>query len=174
MKKVYIFFGIILMVFILWFVTTDFMTSSPRFDKLITQLNGGKCTYEINMEGKIVKRGLFSGFIRRNDFEICIIDAAKILATRKGDGDVVNPLITALKKYHNVDSGDGIIPVRSEIAKVLGELGDRRALTPLNDILNTEDITILSTSATGRSVKEKQTSFPAVKEAIQAINEVNN
>jgi hypothetical protein len=173
MKKIYLFCGIILVILILWFATTDFTTPSPRFDQIITQLNGGKCTYEIKVEGGLVKRGLFSGFIRRSDSERCIIDAAKILANKQEEGDVVLPLIAALQKYHNVDSGDGIIPVRSEIAAVLGKLGDKRALTPLNDILYTDDLTTLSSSATGRSVPEKQTSFPAVKEAIQAINEAN-
>jgi len=173
MKKVYLLHGVAVVILILWFVTADFATPSSRFDQIITQLNGGKCTYEIKTEGDIAKRGLFSGFIRRSDSERCVIDAVNILTTMQEDGDVVQPLIIALQKYRNVDSGDGIIPIRSEIASVLGRLEDKRALTPLNDILLTDDLTVLSDSASGRSAYKKQTSFPAVKEAIKTINEAN-
>ncbi len=175
MKKIYLFCGVILAILVSWFVTTDLTTPSPRLDQIITQLNGGKCTYEIKIEGGLVKRGLFSGFNRRSDSERCIIDAAKILVNKREQGDVVQPLIVALQKYHNVDTGDGIIPVRSEIANVLGKLGDKRALVPLNDILQSDDPTILSSSASVGSnwQPQKGSSFYAVKEAIQAINEVN-
>lgn len=173
MKKIYLLCGTTLAILLLWFVTTDFTTPSPSIDQIITQLNGGKCTYEIKTEGGLLKRGLFPGFNRRSDSERCIIDAAKILVSKSEEGDVVLPLIAALQKYHNVDTGDGIINVRSEIAIVLGKLGDKRALIPLNDILHTDDLTTLSFSAMKRSAPEKQTSFPAVKEAIQAINETN-
>jgi hypothetical protein len=144
----------------------------PSFSQLEVQLNGGECTYQIGMEGKVFKRHVLSGISRRSDAEWCVIDAAKILASQQEERDAVPQLIAALQKYRNVDTGDGIIPVRSEIATLLGRLGDKRALDPMRDILQTYDSNVTSSSTRGVSATE-HTAFPAIEEAIRDINESN-
>lgn len=77
-----------------------------------------------------------------------------------------------MRNNYNVDSGDGIIPVRSEIARALGRIGDKRALGPLQEILISEDPAVLSKTAGVQSgyVVKKGTSFDAVEAAILEIN----
>ncbi len=97
------------------------------------------------------------------------MDAATALGMM---GDRARPavpaLIDALKKYHNVDSGDGFITVRSEIALALGKIGDTSAIKPLSDILASNDPAVLSESASVRSDYKltERTSHAAVAEAL--------
>ena len=119
-------------------------------DELITQLDGGSCKYEppgmavILEESKITppceRRQMFASFKRRHDNYQCIVDAAFCLAYLKEEANTAVPvLIKALKKYRNVYTGDGSIAVRSYIADALGLIGDSRAISPLIDILQTDE-----------------------------------
>src|SRR3989338_7663468 len=99
----------IIWVALLIFGIVLFMVSQEQL--LINQLNG---------------RGLpnpIAAFITRSYSERRIIEAAQALGKHGVRSEkVVTALIEALNKYHNVDSGDGLILVRSEIA--LGRIGD--------------------------------------------------
>ncbi len=77
-------------------------------------------------------------------------------------------LIDALNKYRNVDSGDGIIPVRSEIALALGRTGDPSVVKPLIAVLGSDDQVILSESASVGDgyILIKGTTYGAVVEAL--------
>lgn len=155
---------------LIWaFATIVFAGSQDnRLNDLLDQLSGKICKYEVR-NGVCVQRKPFAYFFRRSDKEQCVIDAAQVLG-KMGDKaqSAVTALIEALNKYHNVDSGDGIIPVRSEIALALGQIGDPAAIKPLIAILASEDSVTLSASA---SVPEgykliQGTSYGAVAQAL--------
>ena len=109
-----------------------------QLNDLVSQLNGGQCKYKIQ-GNSFVNRPRFSGVLRRNDNEYCIIDAAQALSMMGPQArSAVPDLIEALNKYHNIEA-DGGIPVRSEIALALGKVGDPSAIKPLIAILNSDD-----------------------------------
>lgn len=139
-----------------------------RLNELVNQLNGKTCKYEIQGNA-YVNRSPFASFLRRNDKEQCIIDAAKALGMMGSEaGPAVPALIEALALYHNVDSGDGILIVRSEIALALGQIGDSSAIKPLISILTSDDPVTLSSSASVPSSYKliEKTSHGAVAEAL--------
>ncbi len=141
---------------------------SFKLDSLVAQVKGQDCSYQIS-KGELVKSNPFNFLIRRSNQEQCIIDAAQALGAMGSQArDAVPVLIEALDKYHNIDSGDGIIPVRSEIAFALGRIGDTRAIEPLLNVLNSDDQAVLSESASvPPSYKLKSgTSYEAVIEAV--------
>lgn len=154
-----------------------------RLNELVNQLNGKTCKYEIQGNA-CVSRSQFASFFRRSDKEQCVIDAAKALGIMGAQAQSAVPaLIEALNKYHNVDSGDGIIPVRSEIALALGQIGDPVAIKPLIAILTSEDSVTLSASASvpagykllqgtsyGAVAKALGMFGPQAKEALPALN----
>lgn len=118
-----------------------------RLNELIDQLNGKSCKYELQGY-TCVNRKLFASFLRRNDKERCVIDAANLLGMMGEQAQGAVPaLIEALNKYRNIDSGDGIIPVRSKIALALGMIGDLSAIKPLIAVLVSDDPVKLSASA---------------------------
>lgn len=171
MKKIYLLIAAVI-ISILLIVFLRPTNVEPTVESLTSQLNQGKCRFE-NDNGMPVSRGFFSGMGRRNDVHYCVIDAAKLLVSlHKEDKEVVHILINALKNYRNVDSGDGIIPVRSEIALALGKLGDKQALVPLQEVLDSEDPVILSENGAFPPNYEapKGTSHEAVRTAINEIH----
>lgn len=87
-------------------------------------------------------------FFTRNYGQHRVIEAAQALEKRPFRSPrAMAALIQALNTYADVDSGDGIIPVRSEIALVLGRIGDGSAIKPLTAVLMSRDPTVLSWSA---------------------------
>jgi len=137
-----------------------FMVSQEQL--LINQLNG---------------RGLpnpIAAFITRNYSERRIIEAAQTLGKNGFKSEkVVTALIEGLNKYQNVDSGDGLILVRSEIALALGRIGDPAAIKPLIAILASNDPVTLSATAMvppGYKLVER-TSHGAVAEALGMFGE---
>lgn len=157
MKKTYVIIALIVLGAGAALVFGQSGASTPTAEALHAQLLGEKCIFEISDEGTPVERGMFGGMDRRNDAELCVIDAAKLLgAMHSQTTDTVPLLIDGLKSNHNVDTGDGIIPVRSEIASVLGQIGDKRAIPALEEILASEDPAIPS-------------SHEAVRQALSAI-----
>jgi len=122
-------------------------SADSRIDALVNQLKGGTCKYEIS-GGALVNRGLTSWLVRRNDKDNCIIDAARALGMLGAQAKpAVGALIKALEQYRNLDSGDGILPLRSEVALALGRIGDNPAIKPLTLALTSEDKLKLSSSA---------------------------
>ena len=139
--------------------------------ELVDQLNGGPCRYELN-DGRPVKRGWFASSVRRSDKEYCIIDAAKALGSLGAEARLAVPaLIEALKRRRNVDSGDGIVPVRSEIALALGRIRDQSAIPALMEVLDSDDETKLSsTGAFPPGYRPSHgTSLGAVRDALRMI-----
>lgn len=137
-------------------------------NELIDQLKGNSCVYQIQ-GNTCVKRNPFASFFQRSPKENCVIDAAKALGLMGPQAKSSVPdLIEALNKYHNVDSGDGIIPVRSEIALALGRIGEPSAIRPLIDILFSDDLVMLSESASVSRGYELigKTSYGAVLDAL--------
>jgi hypothetical protein len=170
MKKLYLLGGLILLIGIVLFVRTKPAVATA--EGLIAQLHGGACRFEVKND-IAVKRHFLSGFNRRNDAEMCVIDAAQLLASAHNNNPIVAPaLIEALKNNPNVDSGDGIIEVRSEIAIALGKVGDKRALQPLQDILKSEDPVRLSKAGSFPDNYEiqKGTSHKTIQNVIAEIN----
>ena len=126
--------------------------------ELVDQLEGKSCKYEVRGHD-CVERSPFAGWSRRHDKEECVVDAAKGLALIGPEAKTAVPaLIEALKRNHNIDTGDGIIGLRSEIASALGQIGDLRAIQPLMEVLASDDPATISPSA-------------AVKEAIDKISQ---
>lgn len=118
-----------------------------RLNELVDQLEGKICKYEIRGNA-CVNRNPLAFFLRRQDKGQCVIDAARALGMMGPEAlSAVPALIEALAKYRNVDSGDGIILVRSEIALALGLIGDPAAIKPLIGILDFDDPVILSSTA---------------------------
>ena len=160
---------LIIGLFLWFFCSLSFASDeSQRLNNLIEQLSGKTCIYEIQGSA-CVNRNPFSFLIRRSDKELCVIDAAKALGMMGARARPAVPsLIEALNKYHNVDSGDGIIPVRSEIALALGRIGDPAAIKPLIEILVSEDpVTLSATASVPAGYKLVQrTSHGAVAEAL--------
>lgn len=159
-------------------------TQDDRLNELVNQLNGKVCKFEIQGSA-CVNRPLFASFLRRSDKEQCIIDAAKALGMMEAQANAAVPaLIEALNKFRNVDSGDGIIPVRSEIALALGRIGNPSAIKALITVLGSDDSATLSESASVYAGYKlaKGTSYGAVAEALgmfgsqakEALPELNN
>ena len=155
-----------------------------RLEELVAQLQGKACKYELQ-GSSLAHRSLFASFMRRSDKEQCIIDAAKALGMMGVQAQGAVPaLLEALANYHNVDSGDGIIPVRSEIVLALGKIGDPSAIKPLIVILASDDPVKLSESSSVPAGYKlvKGTSYGAVVEALgmfgpqakEALPELNN
>lgn len=154
----------------IWFFSSIVFAGSQgnRLNELIDQLNGKTCKFE--MKGSVcINRNPFTSFLRRHDKEQCVIDAARALGMMGAQArSAVPALIEALTKYHNVDSGDGLILVRSEIALALGMIGDQAAIKPLIAILDSDDTVTLSASAAVPSGYNlvKKTSYGAVVDAL--------
>jgi HEAT repeat protein len=119
-------------ILILLLLVTNAAAKNTRLRQLIDQVKGGACLCEFKND-TCSRPSFFSTFTRRHDKELCIIDAAKALG---GMGDLAKaaivPLVESLAVYSDIDTGDGILPVRSEIAMALGKIGDPSALTALN------------------------------------------
>jgi len=98
-------------------------------DKLILQLKGEAQFFDA--EGK--ELGFFASWSIRHFDEQCRIDAANMLGRKGGLAlKAVDPLIMILKNGPNdIDTGDGILPLRSSVALALGRINDPKAIGPL-------------------------------------------
>jgi len=156
---------IIIFLFLLSFKLSFANNDNQYMRDLIIQIKGGKCKYRSDCS----QRNFGEGWLRRHDKEQCIIDAAGCLGTMGPEAkEAVPELIKSLKDYANVETGDGIIPVRSSIAKALGQIGDLRAIKPLIEILaSTDPVTISESASLGPSYQPvERTSHEAVAEAL--------
>ncbi len=146
-------------ILVLLILATTADARNTRLVQLIEQVKGHGCPCDFK-NGTCYPRSILAPFTRRHDQELCIIDAAKALG---GMGDLAKPailpLVESLAKYSDVDTGDGILPIRSEIATALGKIGDVSALTALN---------YYKDQSTGAAEKE------ACEKAIQLIHQKNN
>lgn len=119
-------------IFVLLILVTNADARNTRLIQLIEQIKGHTCHCEFK-DGTCTEHSFLAPFTRRHDKEQCIIDAAKALG---GMGDLAKaaivPIVESMGKFSDVDTGDGILPVRSELATALGRIGDVSALTALN------------------------------------------
>jgi HEAT repeat protein len=149
--------SILILTFILlagFVVLRNYNSSSknPTIEDLIEQLNGGQCKFEHKyntqkQEFEIIKKSVFVRLLgslhRRNDQETCIVDATNFLKERNKESKTIVPaLIEALKQNLDYDTCDGVIPIRSNIALALAEIGDDRAIEPLIQILKAENLSM--------------------------------
>lgn len=140
--------------------------TQSQIEILVAQLNGGPHLYEsygmVRMnKGQVFvpechkrKSSMldFLGLSGRHSKEESILHAANCLASYKGNGEqelIVSELIKSLGNTKDYDTGDGIIPVRSGIIKVLGYLGDKAAIDPIKQILVSGDTTEVLKTASG-------------------------
>ncbi len=98
-------------------------------DKLILQAKGEAQFFD--REGK--ELGFFASWSIRHFDEHCRINAANMLGRKGGLAlKAVDPLIMILKNGPNdIDTGDGILPMRSSVALALGRINDPKAIAPL-------------------------------------------
>lgn len=136
--------------------------------QLTDQVQGKSCKYK-EEAGGCVQRGFLDSLLRRHDKENCIIDAARCLGEMGNEAKPAVPvLIQALRNYRNVETGDGILPVRSSIAEALGAIGDESAIQPLMEVLSSADPVSISSSASLQPTYKpvEKTSHAAVVEAL--------
>lgn len=115
-------------------------------DKLILQLKGQAQFFDAN--GK--ELGFFDSWSVRHFDEQCKIDAATLLGRKGGLAlKAVEPLIMMLKNGSNdIDTGDGILPLRSSVALALGRINDPKAIGPLLEKLKqSEPVALLPSSS---------------------------
>ena len=107
----------------------------------------------------------------RNCKKECISLAARCLSDMGSEArSAVPALIDALENYPNYDTGDGIIYLRSQIAIALGAIGDEIAISPLIEILESEDKMEVSISGIP-SRWNNGSSYPEVVRALGMFGE---
>ena len=75
----------------------------------------------------------------------------------------VSSLIKQLDEVRNINTCDGIIKNRADIATKLGKIGDIRAITPLLKVLYSHDSSVLSSGASGCTPGSKATYRAAIR-----------
>ena len=115
------------------------------------------------------RRSFLASFSRRHDKYWCIADAARELGRMGVSAQAAVPeLIKALQKYRNIDTGDGLIALRSHVALALGEIEDVSAVAPLVAVLLSEDKTrVLDSSGVSAISSREGTSYAAVVSALE-------
>jgi hypothetical protein len=143
-----------------WIPPAHAANDSEETKALITQLDGGACLYKsASPDGRspcekrdigILERvGLWSV---RNLHEHCVMWAAACLGNAR-NVDAVPALIHALRVRSNVQTCDGVIPVRSTIATAIGLIGDKKAISALQMYIRTPIFETLSSGASGCAPK---------------------
>lgn len=146
-----------------------FANDTEAFPSLIDQLNGQRCDYEF--VGVCQKREV--GFLEsigirsiRNKNEQCVLWSIQCLGSMKPP-EAIPALIGALESQPNVQTCDGVIPLRYMIIKELAEIGDKRAVPALEKYIKTNTYERLSDGAVGCAA-EPESKQPA-KEALVRI-----
>lgn len=141
---------------------------SCRLSELVSQLDGRSCACQL--DGNTLKRrNVFASLLRRHDKYWCVVDAARQLALMGPAARASVPdLIAALQKYRNIDTGDGVIALRSHVALALGAIGDPSAVKPLIVVLLSEDRTRILDSASVPAISSPEgSSYAAVVSALE-------
>ncbi|MCL1475469.1 HEAT repeat domain-containing protein, partial [Argonema antarcticum] len=101
-----------------------------KLSALIGQLQGQCCVYEANPYGSCQKKS--KPFVPGLKYR-CVSSAASCLGAMGSEAqEAVPALIEALSTGpNNYETGDGLIPTRSDIIIALGKIGDPRAVKPL-------------------------------------------
>jgi hypothetical protein len=146
-----------------------FANDPETIASLIEQLNGQRCDYEFLVTCQKRDIGLLENLginTIRNKNEHCIMWSAQCLSFMKPP-EAVPALITALKTQSNVQTCDGVIPLRDVIIQALVEIGDKRAVPPLEEYIKSDSYEKLSAGASGCTAKPE--SKQIAKEAIRVI-----
>lgn len=161
---------------LLTFLSTQaFADNAEMTRSLINQFNGHSCDYEFF--GTCQKRAI--GFLERvginshrNQDKLCVLWAAECLGFVKSP-EVVPVLTQALKTEANIQTCDGVIPIRSKIIIALGRIGDKRAIAPLEEYIKSNAHEKLSAGAMRAGVSncplKPELKEPAIK-ALAAIS----
>mgnify|MGYP001172848103 CR=1 FL=1 len=123
-------------------------------DKLILQVKGEAQFFDA--DGK--ELGFFASWSIRHFDEECRINAATLLGRKGGLAlKAVEPLIMILKNGPNdIDTGDGILPMRSSVALALGRINDPKAIGPLLEKLKqSEPAAMLSSTSLASDTPRK-------------------
>ena len=128
------------------FVVTPNIT--PKTVGNLTRQFKGKAHYW-NRYGE--KAGVFERIVSRAFPTTSQIAAARMLGKMGPEAvDAVPALLEALKNEPNdIDTGDGVLPYRSEIAIALGKIGDTRAIAPLTEKLKVHEKATLGAGYSG-------------------------
>jgi hypothetical protein len=111
--------------------------SAPDVDDVVAQLEGRHCRYGVDALDACEprpRRGLLGWIVTRHeDRWTCPTGAARCLAKL---GPAARAAVPALLRAldhgpQDVDTGDGVIPVRSSVIEALGRSGDARAVAPV-------------------------------------------
>ncbi|HOT28408.1 MAG TPA: HEAT repeat domain-containing protein [Candidatus Ozemobacteraceae bacterium] len=148
--------NVVLGIVILLLSFSSAVFAEDEVDKLILQVKGEAQFFDA--EGK--ELGFFASWSIRHFDEQCRIAAATLLGRKGGlAAKAVDPLIMILKNGPNdIDTGDGILPMRSSVALALGRINDPKAIGPLLEklkqpepaaVLNSTSLASGSTPKTG-------------------------
>lgn len=152
------------------FSFSAFANDAKTTELLVEQLNGQRCDYKF--VGKCEKRDI--GFLEgigmssiRNMKEQCISWSAQCLGSMRLP-EAVPVLIGALKTQPNVQTCDGVIPLRYIIIEALVNIGDKRAIPPLEEYIKSDNYEKLSAGANGCAAQLESKQF--AKEALDRIS----
>lgn len=134
-------------------------------DSLAEQLDGAHCriAYEIDHCKQRGFEPLRSMLIEDHD---CDLWAVQCLMEFKSP-QARQVMIKVLSMKSDVETCDGVRPVRSYAVKYLGDSGDRIAISPLRKLLANEPMQRLSSGASG--CQPKPESLDAIRAAINKL-----
>lgn len=140
--------------------------ADDQIEKLIQQVKGEARYYDASGN----ELGYFDSLRVRHYDEWCRINAAKLLGKKGGIADkAVDSLIEVLGSGSNdIDTGDGILPLRTEVALALGRINNPKAIVPLIEKLKvSEEADVLpSTSLASNSTRKKGVGHEAIVRAL--------
>ncbi|HMQ57755.1 MAG TPA: HEAT repeat domain-containing protein [Rhizobiaceae bacterium] len=140
-----------------------------RIDQLAAQLDGGACIFEHDgSQCRARSPGLTErllGLVAARDSQ-CELWAVHCL------GDEATPqaytlLAGVLKEKADVQTCDGVVPVRSEAARLLGQSGDPAMAPALEAYVASDPRQVLSSGATGCDARPED-----IRPAIEAIRKL--
>ena len=137
----------------------------PTVASLERQLSGHHCRFEPTHDGCRLRPFSVMDLLFRETAE-CEASAVRCLGTLRGS-DVVPALTRVLETHADVETCDGVIPVRSVAVDLLGEMGDASALAALQRLRETHPRMKLSPGATGCQARPEGTE--AIDRAISRL-----
>ena len=136
-------------------------------DSLAAQLNGSHCRFAF--DGDICKQHRFgpfrSLFIEAHDCEIWAVQCLMEFVSPNARQVMIN----ILRSKTDVETCDGVIPVRTYAVKYLGDSGDPSAIVPLEELLQSDPVETLSSGATG--CQPGPESLESIRSAISKLEE---
>jgi hypothetical protein len=121
------------------------------------QIAGGNCRFEYGANG-CTQRGiqpLKALFVEEHDCDYWAVQCLADFDTQEAR----QIMIEALKTKADVQTCDGVVPVRSRAIEYLGNSGDISAIEPLRNLMASQPMQTLSAGATGCEAKGEDLEF---------------